>query len=390
MLANLRPPRVCPNRTSTAAFTLVELLVVIAIIGTLVALLLPAIHNSRAVVRQLECSNHLRNLGLAIINLTTTKPRGPLPGYLEPIERNDKQFAAWAGIGGNPPELAHSKYANTNSRTASRVSWAARLLPQIERQDVWDRIVDGRKFPDRDADNIIIPIAIFVCPDDEATTTPDNAALTYIANTGGWDWRLTTGPFNDSAFLASLSSSAAPQGDTNSNGLFQNRVFGKRNNRLDDVGDGASTTLMFSENVHKNSRYSWFGVDGRDVTAQAGEQHFGMVWVSSLAPQAGTSATNQEPFSSDSSPIFAPGEYPDYGPWYCRPAANHPAGSFNVVFVDGHGDSLEPGLDYLVYQQLLTTKGDRCVDSADNRAFLAVGQPVHTFQTAPPLSERDY
>lgn len=61
------------------AFTLIELVVVIAILGALAALLLPAVQTARGSARRLSCSNHLRQLGLAVHHFETAEKHLP-PG----------------------------------------------------------------------------------------------------------------------------------------------------------------------------------------------------------------------------------------------------------------------------------------------------------------------
>lgn len=108
------------SRRQARGFTLVELLVVIAIIGILVALLLPAVQAARESARRSVCSNNVKQICLALLGTYDTL--GQFPQGLYGAERDQ----------GNPTQDPEDGLA-----------WPSKLLPGIEEQPTYDRLVNN-------------------------------------------------------------------------------------------------------------------------------------------------------------------------------------------------------------------------------------------------------
>lgn len=181
------------------AFTLVELLVVIAIIGILVGLLLPAVQAAREAARRMQCTNNLKQFGLALHNYESSMKRFP------------------------------------SGRNAMGMSTHAALLSFLEQGNVAN-LVDWRfAWNHTNNDRVrAVSIQTFQCPSDPQQSVPAGwAGTNYRANQG-------------SGILYGLSPTVSSDpnfGMANPNGVF----FLDSQIRFGDITDGTSQTAAFSE-----------------------------------------------------------------------------------------------------------------------------------------------
>jgi prepilin-type N-terminal cleavage/methylation domain-containing protein/prepilin-type processing-associated H-X9-DG protein len=222
-----------PARAQRWAFTLVELLVVIAIIGVLVALLLPAVQAAREAARRSQCSNHLKQFGLALHNY------------------HDVYNSFPPRRGGSGNAIVSTTDTARRSGNYNRKSAFIFLLPFLEQQTIAQAIEAGDStlgiYPGGPAgwynNNNFPPyctqLKIVYCPSDN-----------IVGIGSGGQAR------NSYAFSIGDSPGGAAGNDrwnvnnTNSRGIFggSNRCKGFK-----DMIDGSSNTIAMSERVWGNN-----------------------------------------------------------------------------------------------------------------------------------------
>ncbi|MGI9458291.1 MAG: DUF1559 domain-containing protein [Aeoliella sp.] len=197
-------------------FTLVELLVVIAIIGTLVALVLPAVQAARESARRAECQNNLHQVGLALQSHHNDNEALPI-GCVE--------WRPWRGT------------------VERQLAWSVFLLPYLEQQTLYDGLDLSKPFDDpANADAAATVLPDFVCP--SSRRGEQSANVRGPCDYGGIYGERITGPNNP------------PKGTM----LIDTPVSFRQ------ITDGTSKTIVVAEDTEFGNG-EW--INGRNIFDQA-------------------------------------------------------------------------------------------------------------------------
>lgn len=265
------------------------------------------------------------------------------------------------------------------------IPWSAKLLPQMDRKGLWDQMIDSSTV------NYQQPPKIeeYICPSD---ALPNNklAALSYIVNSGMPDPSVHPLPSGVSA------------SDLKANGICHDQRPNRNGPSVRpgaDIKDGASTTFLLSENIHKDhdsvagmgQPSTWLGPLVSDLNNPSNysemslnpEQRYGFIWAfdQSVRNSALIFANRIiEPINKDTQ---TPASYGGGGQGfrYARPSSAHNE-VFVVGYCDGAVEALNENIDYRVYQQLMTPNGAKASRVGQNDDLTGFMNP--------PLSDSDF
>jgi prepilin-type N-terminal cleavage/methylation domain-containing protein/prepilin-type processing-associated H-X9-DG protein len=317
MIRHRRRPR--PRR----GFTLIELLVVIAIIGVLIGLLLPAVQAAREAARRAQCSNNLKQIGIALNTyheLHNTMP----PGYCSywKLDGSDAGFA--------------------EDDIGPGWGWAAMILPQMEQQPIFNAINFNitLTYPDNFTAQHL-RIGSYMCPSDpQKDLVPvrdeTNTRTLYEVGTSNYAGMYGLGEVGE----------APGRG----NGLFF------RNSRIGfaEITDGSSQTLAVGERSHNLSYVTWAGRSPggwlfKTSSFEGGTDQFAADPEESFTMFLGPVGLEDGPRT----PNHPMAHVEDY--W-----SRHPGG-VNFLFADGHVQFIKSSISPHVYQALGTRAGNEVV-----------------------------
>jgi prepilin-type N-terminal cleavage/methylation domain-containing protein/prepilin-type processing-associated H-X9-DG protein len=238
------------RRTRPGGFTLVELLVVAAIVGTLIALLLPAVHASREAARRMSCVNNLKQIGLAFHSHAEARGRFP------------------AAYGWNNPHIASSPRSEWLTNRLKAWAWGARILPHIDQQPLADTLgVASREFHDALPGNdpaawpalelaaIRTPISTYLCPSDTARSLINTAA--DFCQAGGPDSHKPARS-NYAGVYGHQFSHWWPQDGPHAQ--HEGLCRGGRGVAMREVTDGLSNTFLVGERAATHQAAYWAGI----------------------------------------------------------------------------------------------------------------------------------
>jgi prepilin-type N-terminal cleavage/methylation domain-containing protein/prepilin-type processing-associated H-X9-DG protein len=330
------------------AFTLIELLVVIAIIGILIALLLPAVQKIREAAARMQCTNNLKQIGLALHNYHDANNSLP-PGY---VDRN------------------RDPNSTPDNDLGPGWGWAALLLPYIEQANVYNQINfnQGAGF----GVNVSVcqlPLKIMQCPSDgnqQNVVLWDSNFSTPIATVATGNYVACNGweeCFNGAG--------GNPQNGFGTDGLpggFGQAGVGAfyRNSkvRFADISDGLSNTIVVGERSSNHAPSTWTGaIKGARCPAWMATTPFTAPNTPPAQAPVGPNGSAYDNADFDEALVLAhcnathlpSADNPFYDPdtFY----SIHTARGANFLFGDGSVHFLSSSVNPVTYQALSTIAG---------------------------------